>query len=73
MATGFIQSIESGDHPHCPAIGGGGAKTGKAALGIHGPSADMASEVLVINFILEILVNNVDTTQTNFVTETGIK
>jgi hypothetical protein len=42
MASGFIQSIESGEHQHCPPAA---AKAGKS--GIHGPTADMTSEILV--------------------------
>ena len=50
MATGFIQSVVTGEHPHCPPLGGASVvKTGKSAQGIHGPSADMSSEVLVRN------------------------
>jgi len=49
MASGFIQSVENGEHSHCPPSGAGAssAKTGRSALGIHGPSSDMSSEVLV--------------------------
>ncbi len=56
MATGFIQSIENGEHPHCPpsAAGTSAAKTGRSALGIHGPSSDMSSEVLV-RFCLRLM------------------
>jgi hypothetical protein len=54
MAAGFIQSIETGEHQHCPAIAG--AKSGKLNLGIHGPAADMSSEVLV-SFFDEKLFN----------------
>lgn len=44
MASGFIQSIETGEHPHCPPFAGSTPlKTGKSGLNFQG---DSASEVL---------------------------
>ena len=55
MATGFIQSIESGEHSHCPP-NGASPKAGKSGLGIHGPTSEMASEILVTSGSVNVSV-----------------
>lgn len=54
MANGFIQSVETGEHPHCPPV----SKTGKSGATGSSSSADATSEMLVslrYVFILRLL------------------
>jgi hypothetical protein len=47
MAQGFIQSVENGEHPHCPlAKGSNPFRQSKSSLSIHSGNSDLASEVL---------------------------
>jgi hypothetical protein len=47
MAQGFIQSVENGEHPHCPpAQGATPAKTIKSSASVQSSTSDLASEVL---------------------------
>ncbi len=47
MAQGFIQSVENGEHPHCPPIiGATPAKNIKSSASVQSSTSDLASEVL---------------------------
>lgn len=45
MAQGFIQSVENGEHPHCPPSSSS-SKITKSPISIHGANSDLTSEVL---------------------------
>jgi len=47
MAQGFIQSVENGEHPHCPLNPATtSSKTIKSSPSFNGANSDLASEVL---------------------------